>query len=213
MLIPYSHLRLGSSKWSLSFRLSLSNPLRLSLLSHACHKPRPPHPPCLDLPNDIWGRVQFMKLLTVQLPPFSLICSEDYELRNFSVCDFMFKRKQIFRDEGRYSSWFVSVSCGSRRTATSALLSDLAQFCLSARGFTALTAFVVTEVNFFLNTLQPCQYSLTETERLRSWVTQYVGPNAVNPRLIQIKPQSCRLILQEHMRYLDILISRCCYLK
>jgi hypothetical protein len=30
-----------------------------------------PHPPCLDLPNDIWGWVQFMKLLIVQLPPFS----------------------------------------------------------------------------------------------------------------------------------------------
>jgi hypothetical protein len=31
--------------------------------------PCPPHSPWLDLPNDIWGRVQIMKLLTVQLPP------------------------------------------------------------------------------------------------------------------------------------------------
>jgi hypothetical protein len=33
--------------------------------------PCPPHSPWLDLPNDIWGWVQIMKLLIVQLPPFS----------------------------------------------------------------------------------------------------------------------------------------------
>jgi hypothetical protein len=33
--------------------------------------PRPPHSPRLDLPNDIWGLVQIMKFLIVQLPPFS----------------------------------------------------------------------------------------------------------------------------------------------
>jgi hypothetical protein len=30
---------------------------------------RPPHSPSFDLPNDIWGGVQNMKLLIVQLPP------------------------------------------------------------------------------------------------------------------------------------------------
>jgi hypothetical protein len=33
--------------------------------------PCPPHSPWLDLPNDIWGWVQIMKLLIVQLPSFS----------------------------------------------------------------------------------------------------------------------------------------------
>jgi hypothetical protein len=33
-----------------------------SVLSHACHIPRPPQSPWLDLPNDIWGCVQTMKL-------------------------------------------------------------------------------------------------------------------------------------------------------
>jgi hypothetical protein len=33
--------------------------------------PRPPHHPCLDLPNYIWGGAQFMNFLIVQHPPFS----------------------------------------------------------------------------------------------------------------------------------------------
>jgi hypothetical protein len=60
-----------SSKWSLYFGLSHQNLVHYSLLSHACHMPCPPHSPWLDLPNDIWGWAQIMKLLTVQLPPFS----------------------------------------------------------------------------------------------------------------------------------------------
>jgi hypothetical protein len=59
-----------SSKWSLSFGLSHQNLVHFPLLSHACYMPRPPHSPWLDLPNDIWGWAQIMKLLTVQLPPF-----------------------------------------------------------------------------------------------------------------------------------------------
>jgi hypothetical protein len=39
----------------------LSNLVRISLLSHACHMPCPPHSPWLDLSNDIWGWVQIMK--------------------------------------------------------------------------------------------------------------------------------------------------------
>jgi hypothetical protein len=45
--------------------------LHTFLVSHACHMPSPPHSPWLYLPNDIWGWVQKMKFLTVQLPPFS----------------------------------------------------------------------------------------------------------------------------------------------
>jgi hypothetical protein len=37
----------------------------------ACHMPRQPHRPWLDLPNHNWGWVQIMKLLIMQLPPFS----------------------------------------------------------------------------------------------------------------------------------------------
>jgi hypothetical protein len=60
-----------SSKWSLYFWLSHQNPVHIPLLSHACYMPRPPHSPWFDLPNNIWGGVQNMKLLIVQLPPFS----------------------------------------------------------------------------------------------------------------------------------------------
>jgi hypothetical protein len=51
------------SKWSPSLGLSHQNLVHFSLLSHACHMPRPPHLPWLDLPNDIWGWVQIMKFL------------------------------------------------------------------------------------------------------------------------------------------------------
>jgi hypothetical protein len=47
------------------------NPCVFSLLYHACHMPCPTHSPWLDLPNDIWGWVQIMEFLIVQLPPFS----------------------------------------------------------------------------------------------------------------------------------------------
>jgi hypothetical protein len=62
ILIPSSDLRLG-----------LPNGLFPSGFhpSNACHMPRPPHSPWSDLPIDIWGWVQIMKLPTVQLPPFS----------------------------------------------------------------------------------------------------------------------------------------------
>jgi hypothetical protein len=33
--------------------------------------PHPPHSPWFEVPNNIWGRVQILKLLAVQLPSFS----------------------------------------------------------------------------------------------------------------------------------------------
>jgi hypothetical protein len=39
----------------------------LSVISHTCHMSYPPHSPWLDLPNDICGWVQIMKLLIVRL--------------------------------------------------------------------------------------------------------------------------------------------------
>jgi hypothetical protein len=47
-----------SSELSLSLGLSHQNLVHLSLLSHACHMLRPPHSPCFDLHNDIWGWVK-----------------------------------------------------------------------------------------------------------------------------------------------------------
>jgi hypothetical protein len=47
--------------------------LQFSLFSLAYHMHHPPHSPWIDLPNDIWGWVQNMKLLIMQLPPFSLL--------------------------------------------------------------------------------------------------------------------------------------------
>jgi hypothetical protein len=60
-----------SSEWSLSFWFPHQNLVHFSLLFDVCHMPRPPQWPWLDLPNDIWGWVQIMKLLNVQLPQFS----------------------------------------------------------------------------------------------------------------------------------------------
>jgi hypothetical protein len=58
------------SKWSLSFGLPHQN-LYTFLSSRACHTPCPPHSPWFDLPNEVWGWVQIMKLSTVQPSPFS----------------------------------------------------------------------------------------------------------------------------------------------
>jgi hypothetical protein len=71
ILIPSSNLRLGLPiGLFFSFGLSHQNLVHIPLLSHACHMPRPPHSPWLDLPNNIWWWVQIMKFLNVQLPSF-----------------------------------------------------------------------------------------------------------------------------------------------
>jgi hypothetical protein len=54
-----------SSKWSLFFWLFHQNLVHFPLLSHAYHISRPSHSPWFDLPNNIWGWVQNMKLLIV----------------------------------------------------------------------------------------------------------------------------------------------------
>jgi hypothetical protein len=71
ILIPSSHQSLGLSSGLFTFWLSHQSPVHIPLLSHACHMSRLPHSLWFDLPSNIWGGIQTMKLLTVQLPPFS----------------------------------------------------------------------------------------------------------------------------------------------
>jgi hypothetical protein len=42
-----------SSQWSLTFGPPNQNPVHTTLLLHACHMPRPPHPPQFNHPNNI----------------------------------------------------------------------------------------------------------------------------------------------------------------
>jgi hypothetical protein len=65
ILIPSSHLRLGLS--SGLFPSGFLIKTLYTFLSHACHVSRPPHSPSFDLSNTIWGGVQNMNLLSLQL--------------------------------------------------------------------------------------------------------------------------------------------------
>jgi hypothetical protein len=69
----YSHPSIHVSVFRVvSFRQAFQQKLLYSSLTyHAYHMSSPPHSPWLDLPNNMWGGVQVMKLLTVQLLPFS----------------------------------------------------------------------------------------------------------------------------------------------
>jgi hypothetical protein len=74
-----------------------TNLIHFSLLSHACHMPCSPHLPLLDLPNDIWGWVQIIKLLTVQLPHSPLTSSLLHPISSntFSLCSSLSVRDQV----------------------------------------------------------------------------------------------------------------------
>jgi hypothetical protein len=62
ILISSSHLHLGLPSCLFPSGFPTKS-CALSFLSHACHMSCPPHSPWFDLPNDIWGWVQIMKLL------------------------------------------------------------------------------------------------------------------------------------------------------
>jgi hypothetical protein len=64
-----------------------TKPLHFSLLPHACHLPCLPHSPWLDLLNDIWGWVQIMNLLIVQLPSESYTLFIQAYTRICNLCD------------------------------------------------------------------------------------------------------------------------------
>jgi hypothetical protein len=55
-----------SCEWSLPFRFSDLNFVRIFHLSHACYMPRPTHPPRFDHPNNTWWSVNVMKPLIMQ---------------------------------------------------------------------------------------------------------------------------------------------------
>jgi hypothetical protein len=61
-VLPYTP---WSSEWPFSLVLPHQNLIHFYRFSHACRIPRPPHSSWFDMPNDIWGWVQIMKILTV----------------------------------------------------------------------------------------------------------------------------------------------------
>jgi hypothetical protein len=60
-----------SSELSVPFRLSNKNSESISYVPHTCYMRCRSYPPWSDRPNNIWWRVQIMKLLTVQFSPAS----------------------------------------------------------------------------------------------------------------------------------------------
>jgi hypothetical protein len=80
-----SHLGsyLHSSHFLLRF---LHNPIRMSLIPHACHMPCPSHPPLFVHPDSIWQRVQFIKLLIMQFSAASYFASFCVEIFSLAPC-------------------------------------------------------------------------------------------------------------------------------
>ena len=72
ILILYSHLCLGSPKWSLSLRFPHQSPVYASPLPHTCYIPRPSHSSRFDRPNSIGSAVQIINPLVLKLEIYSL---------------------------------------------------------------------------------------------------------------------------------------------
>jgi hypothetical protein len=64
---------LRSSEWSLPFRISNRNFVRISHLPHARYMPRPSHPPWFDHLNNIY--VEEFKLSSFSLSVFNTTCT------------------------------------------------------------------------------------------------------------------------------------------
>ena len=56
-----------SSKWSLSRKSPHQDTVRTSPASHPCHMPRPSHSSWFYHPNNIWWKVQVIKLLVTYI--------------------------------------------------------------------------------------------------------------------------------------------------
>jgi hypothetical protein len=61
------------SQLSLKFGTPNRNPEDRSPLPYACHLSRPPQNPCLNLPNDIRGRILAMKFNITKFSPWSIV--------------------------------------------------------------------------------------------------------------------------------------------
>ena len=65
ILILSSHLKPGSSMWSLSLRSPHHNPVYASPFPHMCYMPRPSHSFQFDHPNNTGCAVQIIKILSM----------------------------------------------------------------------------------------------------------------------------------------------------
>jgi hypothetical protein len=79
---------------------------------------RAPHSPWFDVPNNIWGGVQNMKLLIVKLPPFSCYLSyfgpnvllRTLSSNTLSLCSFLNLRDQVshpYKTAGRIMVLYI----------------------------------------------------------------------------------------------------------
>jgi hypothetical protein len=105
ILVPSSHLHLGLPR-----RLFPSGFPTKGLYnfqsSHACHMPHPPLPPWLDLPNDMWGWAQNMKLYDEkQFPDI-----RDHVLWAQSASGSLSRPKQLFSFINKGKSWTTTRS-------------------------------------------------------------------------------------------------------
>jgi hypothetical protein len=88
-----------SSEWLLLIRLFNRNFICISHLPHACCMAFSSHPPCNDHPNNIWWRVQIMKLSFCSFlqPPIVLsLLGPNILCRNLSLCYLEVAVEQIF---------------------------------------------------------------------------------------------------------------------
>jgi hypothetical protein len=103
-----------SSEWFLSFGLSRQNLVHFSVISHACNMSSRLHSPWFDLPNYILGWVQIMKLLIVQLPPFScyfiplrsrLTINAVMNVKRSSVCE----KRSSLKNHQFHLTWYFYI--------------------------------------------------------------------------------------------------------
>jgi hypothetical protein len=90
-----------SSQWSLPFGPPNQNPINTSPLPHACHIPRPSHPPWFNHPNNIRWRIQDVKssLCSFLHDPSSSLLDENFLNTLFSetlrLCPSLKTRDQV----------------------------------------------------------------------------------------------------------------------
>jgi hypothetical protein len=61
-----------SSQRSLTFGPPNQNPVNTNPLLHACHMSSPPRSPWFNHPNNMWWRIQAVRFIIMQFPPWSV---------------------------------------------------------------------------------------------------------------------------------------------